>query len=222
MGSIDLELTAKRIRLRRDELRMTLAEVGNAAGVAASTVQRYEAASISRPKIPVLKAIAGVLKVSPQWILGISDDMTSECVKHPDNVIPVDMSDTVPIPVIGRVAAGLACYAEEHIEYYEPVSRDLIISGEDYVYLQVKGDSMSPLIMEGDLVLVRCQDMVDNGTYAVVLIDGEDGVVKKVFFSNGRIELRSENPYYPPRIFEGEDMSRIRIFGKVIESKRKF
>ena len=221
MGNIDLQLTAKRIRLRRDELRMTLAEVGNAAGIAASTVQRYEAASISRPKIPVLKAIAGVLKVSPQWILGFSDDMTVESVKPPANVIPADMSDTVPVPVIGRVAAGLACYAEEHIEYYEPVSRALLSSGDAYVYLQVTGASLSPLIMEGDLVLVRCQDMVDNGKYAVVLIDGEDGVVKRVFFSNGRIELRSENPYYPPRIFGGEDMSRIRSFGKVVDSKRK-
>ena len=66
------------------------------------------------------------------------------------------------------------------------------------------------------------EDIVDSGTYAVVIIDNEDGVVKKIYMSKGRIELRSENPYYPPRIFEGEECARVRIFGKVIECKRKF
>ena len=81
---------------------------------------------------------------------------------------------------------------------------------------------MSPKILEGDLVLVRCQDIVDSGDYAVVLIDGEDGVVKKVMLGRDYVELISENPYYPPRRFEGSDMDRIRIFGKVVESRRKF
>ncbi|MGN0641905.1 MAG: LexA family protein [Huintestinicola sp.] len=226
MDECNLKEIAWRIKSRREELKMTLAEVGNLAKVAASTVQRYEAASISRPKIPVLIAISDALKVNPDWILGKSEEKELKAApgyrRLPDNMFDADLSDTVGIPVIGRVAAGYACHAEENIEWYEPVSKEVINSSDRYVYLRVTGDSMSPLIMEGDLVLVRCQDMVDNGTYAVVLIDNEDGVVKKVFFSKGKIELRSENPYYPPRVFEGEELSRIRIFGKVIECKRKF
>ena len=187
-------------------------------GVAPSTIQMYEAGSIARPKIPVLKAIASALGVSYSWITGGADEIAN----MPANAYPADMSGNVRIPVIGRVAAGLACHADMDIEGYEYAPAEDINPDENYVYLRVKGDSMSPLILEDDLILVRCQDIVDSGTYAVVIIDNEDGVVKKIYMSKGRIELRSENPYYPPRIFEGEECARVRIFGKVIECKRKF
>lgn len=218
MDQFNKTLAGKRIKSKRLELKMTLAELGNTIGVAPSTVQRYEAGSISRPKIPVLKAICETLGVSFSWLTGISEDVS----ELPANAFPADISANVKIPIVGRVAAGLACHAEQYIEGYDYASADMINGGEDYVYLRVKGDSMSPLIMDGDLVLVRCQDIVDSGTYAVVIIDNEDGVVKKIYMSKGRIELRSENPYYPPRIFEGEECARVRVFGKVIECKRKF
>ena len=214
---LDRNQISRNIRERRKETGLTLKEVGDKVGVAASTIQRYENGTIKVFKLPVLNSIARALGVMPDWLYG------SGLVKElPANTIPADMSDLVRIPVIGRVAAGLACHAEENIDHYEFVSRDIISSSETYVYLRVVGDSMSPKIMEGDLVLVRCQETVDNGDYAVVLIDNEDGVVKKINCENDRIELISENPYYPPRIFSGSDMSRIRIFGKVIESRRKF
>lgn len=214
---MDLIITGKRIREKRVALGLTMEELGSKVGVAASTIQRYEAGAISRPKIPVIRSVAEALDTSYEWITGQSGsggDMPSNIFRADDAFIKV--------PIIGRVAAGLACHAEEYIEGYENASRDDLRGGEEYVYLRVKGDSMSPIILENDLVLVRCQDIVDNGTYAVVIIDNEDGVVKKIYMSKGRIELRSENPYYPPRIFEGEECARVRIFGKVIECKRKF
>ncbi len=94
--------------------------------------------------------------------------------------------------------------------------------GEQYAFLRVVGDSMYPVFMEGDLVLVRCQTSVDSGSYAVVTIDDEDGVVKKVVYDRDFIELQSINPMYPPRRFEGEEVLRIRVFGLVKEIKRKF
>ena len=89
-------------------------------------------------------------------------------------------------------------------------------------FLRVVGDSMYPLFMEGDLVLVRCQSSVDSGSYAVVMIDEEDGVVKKIVYGPDFIELHSINPMYPVRRFENEDVTRIRVFGLVREIKRKF
>lgn len=218
MEQFSLAMTGRRIKSRRQDLKITLEELGRNVGLAASTVHRYETGAITHPKLPVLRSIADALDVSLNWLTGESDVMKP----YQSNMFSAELAQNVKIPIIGRVAAGLACHAEEYIEGYETASSEDIIEGEEYVYLRVKGDSMSPLIQENDLVLVRCQNMVDSGTYAVVIIDNEDGVVKKVFFSRGKIELRSENPYYPPRIFEGEDCSRIRIFGKVIESKRKF
>ena len=214
---LDREQISRNIAERRKETGLTLKEVADKVGVAASTIQRYENCTIKVFKLPVLNSIARALGVLPEWLYG-----GGNIKEFPANTVPADMSRLVRIPVIGRVAAGLACHAEENIDHYEYVSKNIISASETYVYLRVVGDSMSPKIMEGDLVLVRCQEDVDNGDYAVVLIDNEDGVVKKIVRVKDHIELISENPYYPPRIFSGEDMSRIRIFGKVIESRRKF
>lgn len=218
MTEEELRTMGRRIEDRRREMKMTMSELGNRVGVAASTIQRYEAGRISHPKYPVICAIASALGINARELTGGVYDKP----ELPANAFPVDMSSMAKVPIIGKVAAGLACYADEYLEGYEMTPSEMIRSGYDYVYLRVRGDSMQPLILENDLVLVRCQDMVDSGTYAVVIIDGEDGVVKKVYMYRDRIELISENPYYPPRVFRGEECSRVRIFGRVMEVKRKF
>ena len=76
--------------------------------------------------------------------------------------------------------------------------------------------------MEDDLVLVQLQSVVESGDYAVVIVDNEDGLVKKIVYGENYIHLKSNNPYYPVRKFEGDEMNRVRIVGKVVESKRKF
>lgn len=134
----------------------------------------------------------------------------------------IDDESYVPIPVIGEVAAGYQALAETNIIGYELVSSDTLHDGYEYAWLKVKGDSMSPLIMEGDLVLVRLQDEIESGELAVVIVDEEDGVIKRVKYSTRKVTLISENAEkYPPRVFEGKDIDRLRIWGKAIDLKRK-
>lgn len=63
-----------RIKQRREELGLTLEDIASQVKVARSTIQRYETGSISRPKLPVLYSISQSLRVSPDWLLGITDD----------------------------------------------------------------------------------------------------------------------------------------------------
>ena len=74
---------------------------------------------------------------------------------------------------------------------------------------------MIPKFEEGDLALVRYQQSVDSGSYAVALIDDDNGVIKRVMYGANWIELQSLNPMYSPRRFEGKDVTRVRIFGLV-------
>ena len=55
----------------------------------------------------------------------------------------------------------------------------------------------------------------ESGSIAVMLLDGEEGLVKKVLYGDNWIELHSINPYYPVRRFEGEDVLRLRVVGLV-------
>lgn len=214
----DTALIGKRLKQRRKELGLTLDDIGIAICVAKSTIQRYEAGLIKTPKIPVVESIARVLHVSADWLLGRSDEPDL-----PKNPIPQKSTKSrAPVAVVGLVAAGQGAFAENQIMGYIHEDESNLAPGEDYVYLKVVGDSMYPEFKPGDLVLVQHQPTVDSGSYAVVIVDNEDGVIKRIEYGNDFIELHSVNPMYPPRRFVGEDVERVRIFGLVKGMRRSF
>lgn len=202
-----------RIKQLRKEHKMTQEDLGKIIGVQKAAIQKYEKGTVKNIKRASLIKLAEALETTPEYILGWD---------APKNAEPFDTSGLKMIPIIGRVAAGTSCLAESNIVGYEPVQGSDISKSEHYAFLRVTGDSMYPLFMDGDLVLVRIQPSVDSGSYAVVTIDNEDGVVKQIVYGSDFIELRSVNPMYPPRRFENEDVTRIRVFGVVKEVKRKF
>ncbi len=130
------------------------------------------------------------------------------------------------IPILGTVKAGYNWLAEENVIGYI-TDRDTIKDYEkninEYFALKVTGDSMLPLLSDGDLVIVHDQDDVESGQTAVILINGEEATVKKVIKTNEGIELHAMNPYYPIKKFTFEDMKSIpiKIIGRVKEAKIK-
>ncbi len=208
-------LTAVRLRQCREESHETLEQIGQLAGVNKSTVMRWERGDTAKINLPTIHSLAAHFHVNPLWLQGLTDD--------PSESSPSRFSaEVVPVPVIGAVRAGCGGVVFEEPIGTEPVDAATLHSGEDYFWLQVSGDSMTPLINDRDMVLVRRQESVDSGRYAVVLVDGEEGLVKRVVYSDDWIELQSVNPYYPPRRFEGADVQQITVVGLVIESKHKF
>lgn len=214
----DLKLMGNRIKQVRKEKGMTLDDVARRIRVAKSTVQRYEAARISTPKEPVIDAIASALGVSCDWIRGISSDRGSDTVNN----------GKIRIPVLGGVSAGGGVFAgggefaDGDIIDYEYVDADTVKGGKNYVFLKVVGDSMYPEFKEGDMVFVEACPEVESGTYAVVMVDSDMGVIKRIVLGEGFVELQSVNPMYPPRRFNGEETKRVRVFGRVKGMKREY
>ena len=95
---------------------------------------------------------------------------------------------------------------------------------ENYYGLYVTGDSMTPLFDEGDTIIVHRQDDFENGDNCVVLINGEEATVKKVYKGDDGIILKAVNPYYPPRIFTKEEIRDlpVKVIGIVEKSIRNF
>lgn len=139
----------------------------------------------------------------------------------PSNAISI--SEGFKAPVLGSVSAGNGVFAEENFVGYKLTNK---ITSEseinDYFWLKVVGDSMSPKILEGDYVLVKKQASVDSGTLAVVCVNGDEGFVKTIKYGINWIELHSFNPYYPIRRFENEECNLITVIGQVIELNREF
>lgn len=126
------------------------------------------------------------------------------------------------IPILGTVKAGYDWLAEENVVDYITLKEN-IPNIKEYYALKITGDSMLPLLSEGDLVIVHDQDDVESGQTAVILINGEEATVKKVVKTNEGVELHSMNPYYPVKKFTYEDMKSIpvKIIGRVKEAKIK-
>ena len=201
-----------RIEQRRKELGLTLNDVAETIGVARSTIQRYEKGKIEKIKLPIIEAIANVLKVNPSWIVYKTENPAPVC-------LPIDGIDpyypTHRIPILGRIPAGAPMYADEYIEGYTYTDLN---GGYEYFGLKVRGDSMDAAgIKDGYTVIVRRQDTVDNGQIAVVLIDGEDATLKR-FSQNGNIVTlmpQSTNPIHQPFIFDLKD-THVDILGLVV------
>ena len=99
---------------------------------------------------------------------------------------------------MGKVAAGNPILAQENISEYIPVSSSLFGAKKADFALKVKGDSMTgDHILDGDIIIARSQNTADNGDIVVAII-GDEAVVKKIYRSKDKIELRSSNPAYLP------------------------
>lgn len=136
--------------------------------------------------------------------------------------ISYNNEEYTPVPLIGEVAAGIGAYAENNIIDYIETPNSWLKGNEDYVYLKVSGDSMEPEMHTGDLALIRVQTSIDSGDYAVVIIDGENGVIKRVIYDSNWVELQSVNTMYAPRRFENENLERVRVFGLVRKILRNY
>lgn len=213
----------KRIKKRREELGMTQEALGSPLGFNKSTIQRYEAGKVAKIKLPILEAMAQQLNVSPEWLALKSDD-AGEYHGAPDNLPETKVSSNVAavlpqekihmIPVFNSVAAGFGAYASSDIVEYIPLYIENDFDVEDTICITVRGQSMYPKIEDGDRIVVRRQECVDNGRIAVVMI-GDDAVVKRVNFDGERLELTSFNPEYPPRILQGAELANVKIVGLV-------
>ena len=125
------------------------------------------------------------------------------------------LDSIVSIPVVGKVAAGTPILAEENIEEYLAIPKAIASSGQLFS-LRVSGNSMiNAGILDGDYVVVRQQDSVDNGDIAVALL-GNEATIKRFFAEDGRIRLQPENPYMEPIITRD-----VVILGKVVGLLRK-
>lgn len=166
------------------------------------------------PKWDTLENIAKYLDVSVEYLLGKTD-----IKKEPTGVMPV--GNLVALKLISAVRAGYGGTAvADWYGEYENIPEFMLkhYPPEECVLLKVKGDSMYPRLLDGDLIIVHVQSSVDPGDIAIVIYNGNEGTVKKVNYVSGEdwVELIPSNPEYPTKRIEGADLEQCRVYGKVI------
>lgn len=159
------------------------------------------------PTLPQLKKLADGMRMTLSELFEKADDMP---IDIGSNILP--MPEMRKIPLVGTIACGEPILAEENIEDYVNIPKDM---AGDFA-LTCKGDSMiNARIFNGDIVYIRQQDTVENGEIAAVLIDNE-ATLKRVRLFDDHISLEPENPMYKPLVFWNEEMNTVRILGKAV------
>ena len=215
---------AFRLKQAMDMRGIKASELSEKAKIPKSAISQYLSGLYEAKQKNIFK-LANVLKVSEAWLMGLDVPME----KNTDDIlkkiggIPLSEIETTPIPILGTVKAGYDYLAQENIIDYIPFK----VNGSDkenYYALNVVGDSMEPLFDNGDTVIVHKQDDFENGDNCVVLINGNEATVKKVYKGTNGIELKAVNPYYPPKIFTKEEIRDlpIQVIGVVEKSIRNF
>lgn len=138
------------------------------------------------------------------------------------NALFMNSNNKIRIPVLGAIPAGVPIEAIENIIDWEEITPEMANLGELFA-LRVKGDSMLPRIIEGDVVIVKQQDYADNGDTVVVYVNGYEATLKKIKFSDAGIYLIPNNPAYEAKFFTKAEVQTlpVRIYGKVIELRGK-
>lgn len=209
----DFATTLKEI-MREKNMRQI--DVANKSGISKGRVSRW----MSGENIPYgesLSKLAEVLGVSTDRLLGKVDPIEKfiKADTIDDINLPFNLETTVPI--LGAVAAGVPISAQEDVVGEIPV-RD---KQGDFFALKIKGDSMSPRIMDGDIVLVDPQGNVEDGNVVIALVDGE-ATCKVLKRSHNAVSLVPFNAAYPPLVYTGSDAEGMRILGKVVESRHEW
>ena len=200
------------IKKYRLSLGLTQTELAERVGYTdRSMIAKIESGKIDLSRNKVYD-FAKALHTTPIVLLGLDEELKKE--KH---------TKSVKIPVVGKVPAGLPAEAFEDIIDYEEIPESMARGGE-YFGLAIKGDSMYPRILEGDVVIVRKQSTADSGDIVIALVNGDEGTCKQLFRYKDHIELKAFNPMYKPFVYSNEDISSlpVTIIGKVVELRGKF
>lgn len=207
----------KRIKQKREVLGITQEELAAKLGYKSkSTIAKIENGTNDIVQSKVVE-FAEVLNTTVAHLMGWDNN-----VGPTPNSTKTKKKD-ITINVLGSVAAGMPIEAIEDIIDTEEISEEMASTGE-FFGLKIKGDSMTPNICNGDVVIVRQQEYAENGDIVIATVNGTDATCKRLRKYRDGIELISSNPSYELFEFSNKEIIEkpVRIIGKVIELRRSF
>lgn len=229
------------IKKYREEHGITMAEFAEKSGISKGYLSMLERNENPRTKKPIspslekVKQAVDFMGMDLNEVIAITEDQLISLSPSSDNLKKSDpqkktvtgevipYSPTTRIPILGTISAGLPLYAEEHIEGY--TYTDLNHGGE-YFGLRVKGDSMTAArIHDGDIVIIRRQDYIENGEIAVVIVGDDEATIKRYHHDENSPTVtlipQSYNPEHKPQNYDARK-TNIRILGKVVRVQIDF
>lgn len=207
---MDMGERLKELRLKKGA---TQEEVGKVINVTKPTIMKYEKGLVENLKRSSIEKLAKYFEVAPSYLMCLDENKTDRLGN------PV-----TSIPILGTVKAGYDYLAQENWIGTIDIETSLVGNGDEYFALKVHGDSMFPVLIENDIVIIKKQNDFENGDIVVAIINGDEATIKKGKKSDSSILLQPLNSAYEPLIFTKDEAKTIpvAIIGVVKQLKREF
>ncbi len=200
---------SKQIKALRKERKLSQAQLAQDLNLTQQAIGKWETGK-STPDIATLSILANYFNTTVDFLAGVN---TASSINQQDS------KNQVLVPIIGTVRAGYNAFAFNEDLGYEYAN---VPSSEDYFFLSVKGDSMEPRILDGDLALVKKQASLNDGDLGVIIYGDEEATLKKFIHKGNTVILQAFNQSYESKIFVNEEINDLNIVGKVIETKARW
>ncbi len=203
-------------------------ELSEKTGIDKSKISSYMSGRY-KAKQDGIYLLAKSLNVSEAWLMGLDVPMertSNDIYEQLKNIGTMYVSNTemVKIPVLGVVKAGYDYLAQENWIGTIDVEKNIVNDGSEYFALKVVGDSMSPVLIQDDIVVIKKQNDFENGDIVVAIVNGNEATIKKGKKTDSSITLQPLNPSYDPLVFTYDEVKSIpvTIVGIVKQLKRDF
>lgn len=210
-------LFSKNLRFLREKKGISKNKLGEMVGVNQSTIGRWESEEIT-PSIDNVEEVAKVLHVD------LPDLLIKDLSFENGDLVIID--DTIQIPVLGVIKAGIPIEAQEEILDYIEIPKKWTLGDKKFYGLMISGDSMFPKYQEGDIVIFEQNGDKEliNGKDCAIMINGNDATFKKVLLNDSGITLIPYNTSkYEMMMYSNSDIENlpIRIIGIAREKRTK-
>lgn len=196
-----LKTLGQKIRYIRGN--MSAKEFARLLNVTPSYIYMLESGKSSMPSLRFIRDLCEKFNVSEQWLLSDEDEVP--CQPAPPSV-PIR-----PVPIVAKVPAGYPDEACEIVKY-----EALPGAPPNAKAMEVKGDSMSPTIKDGDYVIWVDNIQCKHNDIVIIADEWGDIALKRMKVKEGQITFTSDNPEYPPIV----PNEHFRLIGKVIKIVR--
>ena len=205
------------VRYLRRKFQLTQDQLAEKLGYKSfTTIQKWETEK-AEPTLSTITQVAQIFGV-------LLEDLVNKDLSCSDSA---STPTAVRINVFGQIPAGTPLEAIEDIIDWEEIPSDWCRGGKEFFALQVKGDSMYPEYLEGDIIICQVQPDFENGQDCVVFVNGYNATLKRCFHMPHGIQLVPINPSYPPQSYTVSENTqeygevKVQVLGVVKEIRRK-
>lgn len=173
-------------------------ELADYLGVGYSTLSNW-ILGYNAPKMDMIQKMAEFFNIKIRDLIELPN---TEKVRY-------NKVDLVKMPVIGTIPAGTPVEAIQYIDEddYLYIPKERLRGGkENYFLLRIKGNSMLPKYIDGDVILFYINPMPDNGAEVAVMVNGDDATFKQIFIREDGITLHPYNSLYDDAHYSPEEV----------------